>query len=79
MIAEIYNLDGQLFLRQALVEPVTEIDIRNVEPGIYIIKLANDYDVWIKRVIIYWAQSTKGKASTKSQAPNTKQNSNPKR
>jgi len=50
-IAYIINIDGQLLLRQTLTEPLTEINIRGVSPGVYIIKVVDDGSVVFAKFI----------------------------
>ena len=47
----IYNLNGQQLITQAISEPQTEIDISHLPAGIYIIKVWNDNDVMVQKVI----------------------------
>ena len=45
------NTNGQQLISQPITEPQTEIDIRHLPNGIYIVKVWNDKDVMVRKVI----------------------------
>jgi hypothetical protein len=47
----IYNVNGQLVLRESLIKPQTEIDISKLNKGFYLIQLNNDGNTTIKSII----------------------------
>jgi hypothetical protein len=47
----ISNTNGQQLITQAIIEPQTEIDISHFPAGIYIIKVWNDKDVMVRKII----------------------------
>lgn len=51
LIAEIYSVDGKLFLRQALIDTITEINIQRLSPGVYVVKVADNAEVSYFKVI----------------------------
>ena len=49
--ASVYNLQGQLLMQQALTAPKTEMDIRSLPNGVYVIKLSSENGVTVKKFI----------------------------
>lgn len=50
-ILTISNTNGQQLITQPITEPKTEIDFTNLPAGIYIVKVWNDKDVMVQKVI----------------------------
>ena len=48
----ISNANGQQLITQPIIKPQTEIDISHLPNGIYILKVWNDKDVMVRKVII---------------------------
>lgn len=49
--AMIYDLNGKLILSYEIKEPVNRIPLNNIPNGVYIIKLKNNTDVFVKRFV----------------------------
>jgi hypothetical protein len=47
----IFNINGQQLITQTIKEPQTEIDLTHLPTGIYIIKVWNDKEVMVQKVI----------------------------
>jgi hypothetical protein len=47
----ISNANGQQLITQPITKPQTEIDISHLSPGIYIVKVWNDKEVMVRKVI----------------------------
>ena len=50
-LLSLFNTNGQQLIIQPIADPQTEIDISYLSNGIYIVKVWNDKDVMIQKVI----------------------------
>jgi len=48
---EIYNLSGQLILKEIVFKNVTQIDLKEYQKGLYIVKIISDNKVAIKKIV----------------------------
>jgi hypothetical protein len=51
MTLSIFNINGQQLIKQPISEPKTEIDIKHISAGIYIIKIWDDDLILVQKVI----------------------------
>jgi PKD repeat protein len=51
--AKIYDVQGMPVLYQALVNEKSSISIINLKPGVYIVRVSNDHNLLIRKLVVY--------------------------
>jgi uncharacterized protein (TIGR02145 family) len=51
MLLQLFNIHGQLLLQKNLSEKRTQIDISNLSTGVYILKVCDEKNTWVEKVV----------------------------